>query len=76
MPHPEVSQGEEIRQMREAADLTQEQAAERLDMNPRTYGAYEREERDVSYKQMKKTVAKSMWRCWGWSFSQMIPRRS
>jgi len=54
MPHSEVSQGEEIRQMREAADLTQEQAAERLDMNPRTYGAYEREERDVSYKQMKK----------------------
>jgi transcriptional regulator with XRE-family HTH domain len=54
MPHSEVSQGEEIRQMREAADLTQEQAAEKLDMNPRTYGAYEREERDVSYKQMKK----------------------
>jgi len=54
MPNSEVSQGEEIRQMREAADLTQEQAAERLDMNPRTYGAYEREERDVSYKQMKK----------------------
>jgi DNA-binding XRE family transcriptional regulator len=54
MPNSEVSQGEEIRQMREAAGLTQEQAAERLDMNPRTYGAYEREERDVSYKQMKK----------------------
>lgn len=50
----DVSQGEEIRQMREAAGLTQEQAAEKLDMNTRTYGAYEREERDISYKQMKK----------------------
>jgi len=43
-----------MRRLRENAGLTQKQAAEKLDMNPRTYGAYEREERDVSYKQMQK----------------------
>jgi transcriptional regulator with XRE-family HTH domain len=50
----EMTQGEEIRKLRDKAGLTQKQAAERLDMNERTYGSYERDERDVSYKQMKK----------------------
>ncbi|MCS3667397.1 transcriptional regulator with XRE-family HTH domain [Salinibacter ruber] len=50
----EMTQGEEIRKLRDKAGLTQKQAAERLDMNERTYGSYERDERDISYKQMKK----------------------
>jgi transcriptional regulator with XRE-family HTH domain len=50
----EVTQGEEIRKLRDKAGLTQKQAAERLDMNERTYGSYERDERDISYRQMKK----------------------
>jgi transcriptional regulator with XRE-family HTH domain len=50
----EVTQGEEIRKLRDKAGLTQKQAAERLDMNERTYGSYERDERDISYKQMQK----------------------
>jgi transcriptional regulator with XRE-family HTH domain len=50
----EMTQGEEIRKLRDKAGLTQKQAADRLDMNERTYGSYERDERDVSYKQMKR----------------------
>jgi len=54
MASAQVSQGKEIRALRDRAGLTQEEAAEKLDMKTRTYGAYEREERDVSYKQMQK----------------------
>jgi len=50
----EMTQGEEIRKLRDRAGLTQKQAAERLDMNERTYGSYERDERDISYKKIKK----------------------
>jgi transcriptional regulator with XRE-family HTH domain len=54
MPVSKLTQGEEIRKLRDRAGLTQKQAAERLDMNERTYGSYERDERDISYKQMKR----------------------
>ena len=54
MAVPETTQGEEIRKLRDRAGLTQKQAADRLDMNERTYGSYERDERDISYKQMKR----------------------
>lgn len=42
----------QIRELRESAGLTQEQAAERCDLNRHTFGAYERGERTPNYKIM------------------------
>lgn len=44
----------EIRDLRKQRGLTQKEAAEKLDMNPRTFGAYERGERTPDYKTMDK----------------------
>lgn len=44
----------EIRELREAAGLTQSEAAELLDMNENTFGSYERGERTPTYKKMDK----------------------
>jgi len=48
------SQSDEMRALRDRAGLTQEEASEKLDMKTRTYGAYERGERSISYEQMRK----------------------
>jgi len=44
----------EIRDLREAADLTQEEAAEKVGVKATTFGAWERGDRTPNYKQMDK----------------------
>jgi len=44
----------EIKDLRKQAGLTQKEAAERLNINSRTFGAYERGERTPDYKTMDK----------------------
>lgn len=46
-------QGEVLKRLRERAGLTQAEAAEELGLNERTYGSYERGERNISYNQMQ-----------------------
>lgn len=48
------TQREVLKRLRDQAGLTQGEAAEALNMNKRTYGAYEREERDISFNKMQR----------------------
>lgn len=40
--------GEKLKKARQEANLSQKEMADKLDINARTYGSYERDERDVS----------------------------
>ena len=40
--------GEKLKKARQKANLSQKEMAEKLEINIRTYGSYERDERDVS----------------------------
>jgi transcriptional regulator with XRE-family HTH domain len=44
----------EIKELREQAGLTQKEAAEKLNINSRTFGAYERQERTPDFRTMDK----------------------